>query len=154
MARARCRDIPFFYILLSPLLRVFLNSLSISIGIVTATVKLLSPAQTRKASIRTQSGDELSALFSFPTFTSGIEGFLGYTRGKCSWLFAPMTTTQRHRRKQIQDPGFIWLQSCNVWHSKVFNRIGFIAPFALRTVSGLCLFDPFLCLVEEPEVLP
>jgi len=41
-----------------------------------------------------------------------------------------------------------------VWHSKVFNRTGFIAPFALRTVSGLCFFDPFLCFWwEEQDVL-
>jgi len=87
-----------------------------------------------------------STLF-FSTIHDRHWGLLGYTRRRCNWLFAPMTTTQQPRRKQIQDLEFTWLQSCNVWHSKVFNRIGFIAPFALRTVSGLCLFDPFLCLV-------
>lgn len=52
-----------------------LYSLSISIGIVTATVRSLSPAQTRKASIRTRSGDELAALFFFLTIHDDIEGF-------------------------------------------------------------------------------
>jgi hypothetical protein len=75
---------PFF----SLLLRVLLNSLSISIGIVTATVQLLSPAQTRKASIKTQSGDELPALFSFQLFTIDIKGFWDILAEKCNCVCA------------------------------------------------------------------
>jgi len=135
----------FFFSILSLLLRVFLNSLFISINIVTTTVPIASTNQ--ESEHQESKWRRITSTLFFSTIHDRHWGLLGYTRRKCNWLFAPMTTTQQPRRKQIQDLEFTWLQSCNVWHSKVFNRIGFIAPFALRTVSGLCLFDPFLCLV-------